>query len=185
MSAKIAAIISATSKYYGVTLENEVLDLYVMDLDDLPEEAVLQAFGQYRRNPKNTRNPLPAQIRELVAPSVEPRQIAIDLTKKIIAALKKRGWTWPNMNTYAPHESFEAEFRSELGDLAWEVVQRNGGWKSVYDDWDVSDPTQFFAQLRDHVEAVVQLGRAGQLSNRPALSAPPVSLRIENFAGEG
>lgn len=70
----VIKLMIAMAAYYGQKIEDHVLLMYAEDVSDLPLEGVKRAFHEIRRDPKVTRFPLPALIRERVGdgrPGVE------------------------------------------------------------------------------------------------------------------
>jgi hypothetical protein len=105
--------------YYQTLFPDEVIAMYAEDLSDLPQELLLQAFRDIRRDPKITRFPLPAIIRARVAPSENVDDKAAELASRIPQALARFGWNHPR------------EAREFLGEIAWEIIEREGGWQRV------------------------------------------------------
>lgn len=134
-----------TASYYNRTLSPQVLSMYVEDLDDLPPGEVIAAYRSWRRNPKNTQFPLPAQIRGIVSPEVDPDSAAREIASRIVGAITTCGWSNP---------SGAKEFMGEIG---WEIVQRFGGWLHLCENHGMSiDPGQFMAQARDLAKSQIQ-----------------------------
>lgn len=61
-----------TALYYGHEIPDEVLLMYVADLRDIPLGRIARALVELRRDPKVTRCPLPAQIRDRVGDGRPP-----------------------------------------------------------------------------------------------------------------
>jgi hypothetical protein len=173
----------ALAEYYGQQLSEAQLVMYSEDLSDLSSEEVEEAAIFYRRNPKNIRFPLPAQLREAIRPSLDPKVAAADIAARITAAVIKRGYTWAMDGGYRPHETFEKALRADLGDVSVEVVRRSGGWKVLHDNYYEMDPGTFKAQLRGHIEAIMELSRQGRLSQRNFLRLPAESQNLIERTG--
>ncbi len=138
MSQSLKELIVLTASYYGKTLSAPLLEMYVDDLSDLPTDQVALAYRAYRRNPKNTQFPLPAQIRGVVAPELDPDSIAREVAARITAAIPKYGYA----------NSIDA--RAYIGEIGWSIVERQGGWPYICERHGVSiDPTAFQAQTRE------------------------------------
>lgn len=154
----LAALIVATSAYYGQMLADNVISMYVEDLSDLPFEKIIEAFKKSRRDPKTTRCPLPAVIRGMLDPSSNVEDAARDASSRIIAAVSKYGWN-----------NFE-QARTYIGELGWEVVKRHGGWQTLCESLTYSNMGMLQAQWRE-LAASIQRSGATQ-SSGPALPPP-------------
>lgn len=109
----------ATSAYYQLKLEGHVISMYAKDLSDLLLEDVLEAYKKYRQYPKNTRFPLPSQIRNILNQNINDEDKARDATGRIITAISKYGYSNP------------IEAKEYIGNLGWKVVERQGGWSTL------------------------------------------------------
>lgn len=137
------------SVYYQTRLPDEVLSLYAEDVADLPFQRVMLAMVAYRKNPKNTRCPLPGAIRALALPEEDSESQAQALASKIIEAVARFGWV---------HKEDAQEY---LGETAWDLVQRFGGWSHLCANLGVTiNQTTFFAQVRDVARTTLKLGAA-------------------------
>jgi hypothetical protein len=157
---KLGQVIGVTAFFYDRKVTPEVVSMMVDDLSDLPTPLVIAAFQEYRRNSTNRAFPMPGQIREMVAPLEDSQSAARDAAGRIIAAVSKFGW---NNSTAA---------REYIGSLGWEVVQRQGGWKSVCETLTHDNATGLQAQWRDLAMAVANRAKAGLLDSAPALPEP-------------
>jgi hypothetical protein len=146
--------IIATSAYYQLKLDPQVIPMYADDLSDLPLTAVLQAYKSWRKNPKNFRFPLPGQIREIVCPEISSENEALEASARIIQAVTKFGWPNPN------------EAKLFIGLLGWRVVERFGGWTQVCNSMDNGNITALQAQFRNLARATTERHEIG-LDNRP------------------
>lgn len=115
---KIGKVIAYTAEYYCRDLKREVISMMVDDLIDLNLNEILKAYGEYRRDPKNRTMPLPAQIRAMLEPSLDPEQLARETTSRIIEGVSKFGYTWPQ------------EAKEFIGEIGWSVVNAYGGWQN-------------------------------------------------------
>lgn len=157
---KLKALIVATAMYYGHEIEDTVLSLYVEDLEDLEFPAVARAIGEVRRDPKTTRFPLPAVIRDRIAPVDLSDADAKEAASRIVQAVAKFGWCNPN------------SAQSFIGELGWFIVQRQGGWLNVCQMTDHRNLTSLQAQWRDLGASIHRRALAGTLHIPPALPAP-------------
>lgn len=143
-------VIFLTWGYYraGQTLQDEVLAMYCDDLSDLDPQACMAAYRAYRRNPANKTFPLPAQIRELVAPGefIAPEVMARETAARIVGAISKFGW----------NNSKEAQMY--IGPEGWQAVQRQGGWSHMCEQTSKFNELTLQAQLRDQLIGVFKYG---------------------------
>lgn len=131
-------IIILTANYYDKKISPQLLDMYFLDLSDLPEPEVIQAYHDYRRNPKNKTMPLPAQIRDMIEPSIDPESAAREIAARINHAITKYGW------------SNETEASNYIGSEGWSIVERSGGWNYICQNHGITiDPGVFSAQIRE------------------------------------
>lgn len=158
----LAAVIDKTARYYGKKIEPDVFSMMIDDLEDLEINAVMLAYMNYRRNPQNKFSPMPAQIRELVSPSVSNDSLAKEAAARIPEAIKKFGYTDP--------ESAKAF----IGSLGWNVVNRFGGWAHVCQHHGTPEMNAltFQAQARDLARSHLEFSAAGKLGVAPEISAP-------------
>lgn len=138
-----------THEYYnpGRPMSDQVLLMYASDLADLDEQVCMAAYEAWRRDEKNTRAPLPAQIRGLINPSIAPEALAREIAARIVGAITSHGW-----NNGKSAELF-------IGPVGWAAVQRVGGWAYLCENMGTRlSPTTFQAQVRDQIEANLRYG---------------------------
>lgn len=130
---------------YGRPLSDGAVKLMIADLEDLPFANVMTALTNYRRNAANRAFPLPAQIRALVNPSIDPKLAAREIAARIVGAVPKYGWA----------NGTEAE--AFIGPIGWAIVKKLGGWSHICESLgDTIHPTTFQAQVRDLAEVQLQ-----------------------------
>lgn len=159
--AQLMLLISGTSAYYGQELRDDVLALYVEDLEDLSFAHVAAAIKAVRRDPKTTRFPLPALIRDKIAPQPTEENDAAEAAARIAGAVRRYGWT----------NSDRA--REYIGELGWRVVQLDGGWQNVCETLTEDNLGTYRAQWRGLALSVVRRVKAGQGEAPPALPEGP------------
>jgi hypothetical protein len=150
LSHKIKTAIIMTAEYYGRQLSETVLGMYAEDLADLPPDEVCAGYTQYRRNPANKTFPLPAQIRELVAPEqfVAVETQAREIAARIMGAIPKFGWANPK------------EAQVFIGPEGWACVARAGGWRYLCENTNARQVPMMQAQFRDQLEGSLRYGGA-------------------------
>lgn len=134
-----------TAKYYGRDLPGEVITMMADDLSDLGFSDVLNAYTLYRRDPKNRSMPLPAQIREIIQPVVNPTAQAREIVERIKHAITKFGY------------ASGLEAHRYIGDIGWNVVRRSGGWHAVCES-DIFSNSSRQAQMRDSIADQITYG---------------------------
>lgn len=158
---QLKKLIIAMSLYYGQTLQDQVVALYAEDLSDLPFDRVVQVLKEVRRDPKTTRFPLPAVIRQRIAPEKrDPETEALEASNRIVEAVAKIG----------PYQSERA--RAFIGELGWLVVQREGGWMNLCETLTNDNQGMLKAQWRNLAKALWHRAELGQLDEAPALPSP-------------
>lgn len=166
---QLKALLVAMSVYYGQQLPDAVIALHVEDLADLPYQKVTDAYAAARRDPRNTRLPLPAQIREIVAPKVSPDDEAREIAANIAKAIARIG----------SHQSARAQ--EFLGPIGWRVVDLAGGWVRVCELLNDRTQTQLMAQWRDLAGSLLRRAKVASLE-APSLPSPAGSpIQISNL----
>ena len=148
---KLKEMILLVHEYYhrGYPLSDQVLLMYASDLADLNEARCIEAYQRWRRNPANTRAPLPAQIREIVNPEefVAVETQARELAARIVGAIPKFGWCNAK------------EARLYVGEVGWRIVERHGGWQYLCENvGTIINPAVLQAQMRDQAEGDIRYG---------------------------
>ncbi len=147
---KLKEVIALTAAYYGFNLNPQVLLMYVDDLAEFDYQDVINAYQNYRKNPKNRTMPLPAQIIGILTPEISQESQANIITGRIREAIGKFGWANPG------------EAKAHIGEIGWRVIGRFGGWSSVCENHGLSiNPGQFNAQAREQVKAILEEEKLG------------------------
>lgn len=141
--AKLARLITATAMYYQRPITTEVISMMADDLDDLNFESVSEGYLKYRRNPKNKFFPLPAQIRDIVAPEETTESGAREQIALIKLAIEKFGW---------PEPLKAEEF---MGPIAWQIVKEHGGWQRMCES-NFFHNSGLLAQARNRAEDLIK-----------------------------
>jgi hypothetical protein len=144
---QLTKALAILASYYQKQMPDMVLKMYARDLSDLSLAQTLSAIETYRKDPKNRTMPLPAQLRVIVEPSVDPDSAAREISGRIVQAVVKHGF-------YRGQEA-----REFIGEIGWRVVERNGGWGHICTNLGVSiDESTFKAQARDLAKAQLMYG---------------------------
>lgn len=154
----IKLILNGLAEYMQVNLTAGQLQMYAEDLQDLSAEEIKKIVYEFRKNQKEHygKFPLPAALRTLIKPEVSSEDVANDVAGKI----------WDSISRFGSWRGDDAKIY--LGELAWQVVLRMGGWSSI-----CTTPSDnrsfFFAQCRDVARSVQNLSLAGKLETKHAL----------------
>lgn len=163
---KIKMSLNLLAEYYFQNLTENQVVMYARDLMVLSLEEVEKAVKIYRTDVSNEKFPLPSKLLEIARPSKEnPREVGVEVASRIIKAIRKKGYTWSWEDSYRPYENFKDAFIAEVGELAWEVVNLNGGWQSLCES-DI-DEGVLTAQLRDRAAALYSKGLRGNIHTLP------------------
>lgn len=181
---QLKAAFVTTALYYGATLQDEVLAMYVEDLADLPFPQLLEAMKAYRRSPKSRRPPLPADLRALVQGEASVEGRGREIAARLHGALVKYGYTWTDGYFAGGNRWFdgggkawptwrEAAVAELGGEDGAQVIDRLGGWAAFHQYANFAEPTVVAAQVRDLAATVGRVpksaGPALPSSSRPAL----------------
>lgn len=168
----IAKMLLDMARFYDQPLDERQVDLYVRVLAKFPSEQVLMAGREYIEDVRNTRFPIPPhKIMEKYLPKEpEAKDIGRETATRIRHAITKFGWPSP-LNA-----------REYIGDAAWSVVERFGGWQHICECLGVEiQESTFMAQVRDAVESQVNLGRAGIDLSKSSLDQPALPQRVSDL----
>jgi hypothetical protein len=150
------------SAFYQVKLEPFVFDMYLDDIADagLNYGELVHAMKLYRRNPKNRRPPLPADLIDLIKPAISDDAQARDTAARIVGAVKKFG--------NPPGERWLPEWRTYVGEIGLLAIQRRGGWAALCESLRDDQIPFVESQFRELVKSLMSLDRAGKL-DQPAM----------------
>ena len=161
-----------TASYYGQTMSSGILNMYVDDLSDLPIDEVIRAYQTYRREPKNTRAPMPAQIRAIVLPGNDIESKAREIAAKINTAVVRIGYNRRD------------DAKAFIGEDGWQVVELNGGWNHLCTNLGVAiDINSFQAQARE-LAKVVLAKKSVVRPNHLQIAPAPKRIEIQGTTGE-
>lgn len=183
----VQAVVIALGEFYNQELTKDQVRMYVEDLLDLDIEQLKETIVRYRRDPRNTRFPLPTVLRSMLNPNSNPRQVATEVAARIMKAVSLHGHTWTGGYSGVNGKYFEGwrgkERKTfptweeaatyELGELGVEVI-RLESWQALCED--DTDKGIRFAQLRDRAESLYEKALRGDIHFPPSLPAPPPGL---------
>lgn len=146
---------------HGDKIGPEMVNFQAEVLSQWPLEEVKTGAMAYVKDTKNRFFPRPIHaIMEYAHPQDTPLDAARLAANEIWDAIGRFGW--PN-----GHRAKE-----RLGSLAWECVERNGGWKAVCEASGETDAGIFKAQMRDLAEALYRRAQAGKLEQAVGMPEP-------------
>jgi hypothetical protein len=153
---QIKLLLNGLAEYYGVTLTPSRLAMYAEDLEDLPIDVLGMAIRTIRRNPAHKFFPLPSAIREEILGSAKDE--ALEAANRLIEAMHKYGYTNPE------------RAKAHMGDLAWHIVEREGGWTNLCQRVQSDDLPTLKAQFREFAAATLRRGASGLGGRAPMLA---------------
>ncbi|CAB4152809.1 hypothetical protein UFOVP610_29 [uncultured Caudovirales phage] len=147
----IKEIIILTANYYSKTLNSQVLEMYVEDLADYETSKVIEAYKKYRKDPKNKFFPLPAQIIEIINPTVSKEARSQDVAARIRESVSRFG------------HSNAKEAQMYIGSEGWNIVRRFGGWSYICQELGSSISVDtFYAQCRELAKSDIEIGNCNE-----------------------
>lgn len=140
-----------TAEYYQFPISENQIAMYYADLLDLDPREIMRAYQTYRKNPRNTKMPLPSAIRAIVNPEIDDDTFSVSTASKVLEAVARFGYTNPT------------EARDYVGELGWVAVKRFGGWTEICETLGTSKlpKATFQAQIREIVKSEVKVLKAG------------------------
>ena len=143
---EIARIFGAHSEIFGKSFSEPALRLLVESLSDLHFGDVKHVLMNWVKTEKHF--PMPSDIREKLKTSVTSADLGRDIASRILLSVTLDGWTNPD------------RARARMGEIAWAVVQREGGWDTVCRTMSEECKTTAYAQLRDLSETIAKVKSA-------------------------
>lgn len=134
--------ILALAEIYGIKMTELRLNGYMTVLKDLTADELKTAFNRILEDENRERFPLPAQIKAMARPTIDPRDAAIESLDRLRQAVVKHGWPKPE------------EARKFLTSQEWAFVERRGGWAHFCgsEENNFNEPV-IYAQMRDALQA--------------------------------
>lgn len=166
---EIGKIWLGLAEMYGKEISTNALTIMLNAIEDLDTEKVIIALNNWARTSKQTRYPLPSEIREIVNPILSTDALAKESSARIQQAISKFGYMQPNL---------AKEF---IGEIGWNVVERFGGWVYICENHGVDlNPLTFLAQARDLAKAQIELGQNKLNGAAPMLSHAGISNAVDS-----
>lgn len=143
------------AKQANYELDTDTIEFYDKCLSRYGYPRVCDALCEIlMKRRANDRFPSVSDIAECIEPRISDKAIATDLVSLLMVAMSRKGRYWAD-NIGGGH-AFKKIFIDEYGKMAWEVVQKYGGWKKMCFESDHTDAGIFKAQMRMLIEGMVQ-----------------------------
>lgn len=167
--ADVIRAVAVMAELHQRQMSPEAAAMYCADLAPYAPGAVLEALSRCRREVRGF--PAIVDVLERITGTRPPDEMdaARAVSSRIIEAISKIGYVNPG------------KARDFLGDLAWTVVQRMGGWANLCEIVTAENLTTWQAQLRDNALSVSRQAAAGTLNVPQGLPEHP-SLRALEMA---
>jgi len=137
------------AEIYGRELSKAALGMFLEATSDLDQAKVLAALKNWVKVSKHMRYPLPAEIREMIAPVVDDETIAKEIASRISQTVSSCGY------------SNQQAAKTLIGELGWAVVERWGGWQYICENLGTTmDLGTFQAQARDLTKAMLKIEKS-------------------------
>jgi hypothetical protein len=173
----IKALILEDAAYWDAPMNEVKLRAWADQLAGIPASSVKSAMVAFRGEQGRSKMPMPADIKARITPgsSIDKRELATTLARKIDKALVAHGYVWEEgylgvKGRYweafvggkrQRFESFKEAVIAELGPIAWNAICERGGWQQMISSQREMDEGQFVAQLRDQVQSSYSLAEQG------------------------
>jgi hypothetical protein len=163
---KLTALATLCSNF---VLSRDLISIYDSALSSLGYERAARAVEHVILT-RNSRDPFPSvrELRSVVDPEQEPADGAAMISAAIFGAVSRIG----PYNTQAAREA--------LGEVAWKVVQSEGGWQTLCEAVRFDNATTYKAQWRRLAEALLRSKESSAVREAIATGTPhPLNLPIE------
>lgn len=160
---RLKKLLIATTAYYGIEINNDVLRMYAEDLSDFDLNSVATALVEIRNSTNIHRGnllPIPPKVKEKILGNVSEIDDARDLAARIISAIQRVSYTEPE------------RAREFVGEMGWEVIRLMGGWSRLCES-EKSDNHILYAQIRDLAVSYGHRYQAGVSNTPPELPPSP------------
>lgn len=134
----LSRIVAALGEYYDKPLSPTQIAMYVEDLTGMEPQALIAAVKAYRSDAKNERFPLPAKLKALANPEMDPEQHGVIVANEIVGAISHCG----------PYRT------PKLSGVAMQVIDMEGGWQTLCELVTNDNLGTFKAQWRNLAKAL-------------------------------
>lgn len=138
-------LFAALSSMCGAQMDHFTLKLYDQELSRMGYDRAAQAVRKIIVS-RRGRDPLPSirEIEDVANPEVSIESKAVLESSKIMEAITRIG----------PYESAEA--KKHMGDIAWKIVQLEGGWENLCEIVNRDNAAVYKAQWRKMAVALLE-----------------------------
>lgn len=161
-------IVGQLGEYFSKDLTANQVTMYAEDLMVLSPEQLVTAIKIYRNDPSNKFFPLPSQLIGIITPTVTAIDRGRIVAGRIMTAIRRFGY----MNV--------SEARAFIGELGWEVVKLQGGWKSLCELSSEAIKAEQ-PRWRDMAVTLDTQAKLGTLDQAPALPKSASEIKNINF----
>ena len=148
---------------FGANLNEATLAWYERAFQGNDPQRVLAALRVYAKTTKIQKMPTPAQILEIINPTINTAGQAREAAARLIQAVRKFGYTNPD------------GAQAFVGPLGWRVVERLGGWTYICENLGTRlAQDTFYAQARDLAMATVERASMGIDNEAPQINNAPL-----------
>jgi len=159
MKTEIIKLLVLMAQLYNKNLTENIIEVYCDILEELSSEELNRAFKKIMKDPNQRFFPLPAEILQAAKEdSRSNKDLAMEVVSKIFYAISKIG----------PYRSKEA--RDHIGEIGWEVIQREGGWEFVNEILNESNSQTIKAQWRDTIQSFQTKQKDKEISEKLKLT---------------
>lgn len=138
------------------------LQIYIEDTADLSKEQLYEAFKLWRHSPKGAFMPKGSELAKMFNTTADPKSDANEAASLI----------WDSIGRFGRYNHHEA--RDHMGELAWEIVQRDGGWSRICENVTNDMKGTLKAQWREMGLGLIDKSQKGILGKRPSLPGPQI-----------
>lgn len=154
---KLKEALVFTAELCGKSFSDEAIKMLAHDMNHMEFEPVIAAMARLRKRGKF---PTVEEIEDIVKPKLDPADNAREVASLLIQAVSKFGWC--NADGARKH----------MGELAWEIVRRLGGWVHLCETLNSANQGFLTAQIRDLATSMMKRAELGMTDVKPELIAP-------------
>lgn len=163
----IKKLILDDADYWGTPMSEGRLNAFANQLSSFEPVEILKSMMLYRGEAGRSRMPMPADLIARMNQDLDSDSKGKLIASRVYEAVGRFGYANPS------------EAKAFVGDAAWRLIARFGGWTYICQELGVSIPVStFIAQMRDIATATDKASKIGIDEGPIALSAPNQSAQI-------